>query len=621
MDPISIPEPHGVFPAEDDIARLLAPVDRRSVRVDARTLYLDLAEAIIDQAVPWIGADGTVNDPLEGPDSRWQGGTSARFACPAAILVRERGRSDLAPVAVRALTRAVDGVVTPAAEGKAVPRGVLDLCLKEAVVAYVILRELAEAKTADGWSRALASLEPPNAYTADPTLAAGLAPTNYGVSAAVGEWLRFRHGLADERPWLERHVAHELPLFTEYGMYRDPGDPMLYDLMVRQNLSELLHSGYDGGLRGAIEEILRRGGVTTLLTLSSCGSGPCGGRSNALVHNEAMVAYVCEYQARHLAGSGKTRLAEAFREAAVRAARATAPFVRQRPLRYVKNGFPPDTRHGKDSGYGEYANYSLLAASLFARTARLADSGLNAAAVPLTASGCLLNLWPAFHRVFATVGDLHASVDTRAQTGHDATGLVRFHHAQAPPELALGMGIPADPKYATHGTQPGRAAAVGPCWMTAAGSWQSLAALSEEVEDVTFARGEVSALAVEWSTRWVICSASRLPVRCVHQAFRLTPDGLTVRVRIYGTVTHAGFEVPCLLDSGSGRARTELCAPQVRVCYGGWTFAVRVPNAVTATLAPESLANRNACYRVARFVAAGPTFEALLRISREGAPA
>ena len=621
MDPISIPEPHGVFPAEDDIARLLATTPRQGVEVDARKLYLDLAEAIIDQAVHWIGPDGTVNDPLEGPDRRWQGGTSARFACPAAILARERERSDLVQPAIRALGRAIDGVVTPAADGEPVPPGVLDLCLKEALVAYAVLCEIADAGVTADWAEALARLKPSNAYTADATIAAGLAPTNYGVSAVVGEWLRFRQGLGDERPWIECHLAHELPLFTEYGMYRDPGDPMLYDLMVRQNLSELLHSGYDGRFRSAIEELLRRGGAATLLTLSPCGYGPCGGRSNALVHNEAMVAFVCEYQARHLAGSGEQRLAEAFREAGVRAARATVEFVQQRPLRYVKNRFPPDTRHGKDAGYGEYANYALLAASLFARTGRLADDGLKASSAPIASSGYVLSLWPAFHRVFATVGDLHACVDTRAQGGHDATGLVRFHRAQAPPEIALGMGIPAEPKYVTHGAQGGKAAAIGPCWMAADGSWQSLAALSEEIEDVAFTRDEASPRAVAWSIRWMLCSASRLPVRCVHQSFRLTPDELVVRVRTYGTVTRTGFELPCLLDSGGAGAETELNTHVVRVRYGGWIYEARVSEAAAVALESETLANRNACYRVARFVVAAPTFEAQLRITREREPA
>ena len=55
-----------------------------------------------------------------------------------------------------------------------------------------------------------------------------------------------------------------MPTFTERGLYRDPGDPMLYDLMVRQNLTELAHHGYDGDVRDRMDELLRRAGLATL---------------------------------------------------------------------------------------------------------------------------------------------------------------------------------------------------------------------------------------------------------------------------------------------------------------------------------------------------------------------
>ena len=89
------------YPFQDEVERLLR--GERSTAAATRDLYLDLVGAIIDQAAAWVDGKGVVIDPVEGHDNRWQGGTAARFACPAAILIRERGRQDLLPIATRAI--------------------------------------------------------------------------------------------------------------------------------------------------------------------------------------------------------------------------------------------------------------------------------------------------------------------------------------------------------------------------------------------------------------------------------------------------------------------------------------------------------------------------------------
>jgi hypothetical protein len=475
------------------------------------------------------------------------------------------------------------------------------LTVKEIVIAYDILRACVDLRTATAWREAIAGLVAKHTYTVDGHLEQGQSMHNYGIYACVGEWLRTVCGLADERAWIARCLAAEMPLFTAFGMYRDPGDPMLYDLSVRQNLSELLHYGYDGAFRKRIGELLRRGGLTTLLMISPCGYAPFGGRSNALLHNEAMVAYVCEFQAGRWRQAGRPRLAAAFKEAAWRAIRAVEPYVRRESIRCIKNLFDPATRHGKDSSYGEYANYMLLAASLFARTALVVDDTIPGLRTPPAGEGSWLHLWPAFHKCFATCGDTHIEIDTRCQVGYDATGLGRFHRQGAPPELALSMGIAADPRYVVYGADTDRAVAIGPCWKTCAGEWQSLAQMSREIEHVALTKPSALTNAVSWRLAWTFDSYHRIPVTSIQQRYRLRPGRLAITVTAQGVFTCLGLEVPCLITAGGKEAKLEVADQEAVVRYEGWTFRIRVANASQITVEKTMRANRSALYRVVRF--------------------
>jgi hypothetical protein len=487
---------------------------------------------------------------------------------------------------------------------------VLDLTIKEIVIAYGILRDRVDVSVARAWREVIAALTPDTTYTVRDTLRAGKRLNNYGIYACVGEWLRFTHGLADERAWIESVLELELPLFTPFGMYRDPGDPMLYDLSVRQNLSELLEYGYDGRFRDRIEELLRRAGLTTLPTLSPCGYAPFGGRSNALLHNEAMVSYICEFEAvRH---GDRPDLASAFKEAAARAARATEPYARQVPTRFIKNLFDPSTRHGRDAGYGEYACYALLSASLFGRTALVADDRIPAAESPAVSQGCVLHLWPAFHKTFATCGDTHVEIDTRGQSGYDATGLGRFHRRGAPPELGLSMGLAENPKYIVPGAQTDRPVAIGPCWRTGAGEWQSLAGMGAQIEGVPLVKQSTSPQAVEWTLEWAFDSGSSLPITAVHQHYVLTEGHLEIEIAVQGVFDRLGLEIPCLVTAGGEEARIELSSQGLRVAHAGWVFQVRVQEASGSLLQESVRANRYARYRVARFDGPGSRLRASL---------
>jgi hypothetical protein len=327
-----------------------------------------------------------------------------------------------------------------------------------------------------------------------------------------------------------------------------------------------------------------------------------------------MVAYICEFQAARY--PGRPDIASAFKDAATRAARATEPYARQVPMRFIKNLFEPSTRHGRDAGYGEYANYALLAASLFARVALVADDRIPAAVAPPVSRGCVLHLWPAFHKTFATCGDTHVEIDTRGQPGYDATGLGRFHRRGAPPELGLSMGLAENPKYIVCGARTDRAVAIGPCWRTRAGEWQSLAGMGAQIESVALVRHSTSPRAIEWTLEWAFDSGWSLPVVSIHQRYVLTEGHLAVEIALRGVFDRLGIEIPCLVTAGGMESRIELSDRCLRVEHEGWVFQIEVRGASSSRLEEGVRANRDAHYRVARFDGPGSRLQANLSLYR-----
>ena len=80
-------------------------------------------------------------------------------------------------------------------------------------------------------------------------------------------------------------------------MYREPDEPIVYDLVPRSLFSTLLHFGYDGEYREEIDECLRKTGLLTLNMLSVNGEIPYGGRSSQFLHNDSLVTTILEYGA------------------------------------------------------------------------------------------------------------------------------------------------------------------------------------------------------------------------------------------------------------------------------------------------------------------------------------
>jgi len=450
------------------------------------------------------------------------------------------------------------------------------------------------------------------AYSSDTKVRDGARANNYEAYSCVAEWLRYRAELVDNRHWIGRDLRRSMVWLTAHGLYRDPGDPCLYDLAVRHNLSELLEYGYDGALAGEVDELLRRGGLTMLLMLSPNGWAPYGGRSNLFVHNEAMVAYVAEFEARRWNRRGNDRIAGAFKRAGRQAALVAKPyFCDARPLCYLKNRFPASTKHGRDTNYGEYAVYSLLAASLFARTYLIADDSIAEGVTPVGAQSTLLHLYPEFHRTFASCDDTQVEIDTAGQPGYDATGLGRFHRRGVPVALGLSMSLAADPRYISAAGSTDRAAAIGPRWRCPDGRWCTLAACSKEIANVHCRTLEIEDHCVRFMLTY------ELPSVCaqeIEQTFTLRAGRLDMDFVVKGEIDRVALEVPCLSFDGQEEAELETDAASAQVRYQGHGLSIDVPAADRVEVDPEPQANRQAVYRLVTFEAPGAQLSATLRL-------
>lgn len=545
-----------------------------------RELYLDLAEHIVRAATAWLDPSGAIVDPHHKHPDQF---STARFVGALGNLIAAGRCGDLLPECVAAyddcLGRLCDHTQSP------------EFFIRELMYAHAALKGRVDAATLGRWGRAWAAHDPYRSYNC---LVNGLEH-NFNVFALAGEFFKRREKLADHSALVEDLLAGQRRHFTPWGMYRDPNDPMTYDLVVRQQLDLLLSHGYDGPNAPWVREVSRHGALTSLLMQSTTGQAPFGGRSNQFHFVEAHFACMCESQARMWRDRGDAVIAETFKRAGRRAIAMTVPWVLDMtPLRQLKQGFDPALEHGIDSG-GYYSVYGLLMASLCATAYHLADESIPERLTPAELGGYVLELWPAFHKVFATCGDYHLEVDTRADLSKDATGLGRLHRVGAWPETALSASITATPGYAFAFSAPARCLAVGPAWTDTQGRERRLAELSAEIADVQVTVNEQGGRRADFEVRY---EGDLAGVRRVTERYRLDTEALWYEFALDPAPGEAWLLVPVISSDGAAEARCSQRDGALAVTYRGALYEVTGRGAHLTDDPPA--ANRNALYRTAR---------------------
>lgn len=284
-------------------------------------------------------------------------------------------------------------------------------------------------------------------------------PHNWACFAAVSEQMRSYFGLDGEEDFVELQTYTQLFHLDANGMYRDPNEPMVYDLVTRGLFCQLLKYGYNGKYRDEIDKAIKKAGLLTLKMQSSTGELPFGGRSNAFLHNEAHLAIILEYEASRYSKEGNIELARKFKSAASRSLDNIEYWLSKTPISHIKNRFPIDSSYGCE-GYGYFDKYMITLASFLYVAANLSDESIESSSAD-DREFSLFETSEHFHKVFMRDGDYFLEFDTNADYHYDSNGLGRVHKKGAPSVICMSLPCTKSPEYKIDGESANLSLSVG----------------------------------------------------------------------------------------------------------------------------------------------------------------
>ena len=124
---------------------------------------------------------------------------------------------------------------------------------KEIVPPEVFLKWLNEISAFDPWKYYTCVAESPYKPVG-----------NWAAFSGVSEFIRGICCNIDTSEFVDWQISSQLLSFDSCGMYKDPHNPMVYDLVTRGLMGTLLHYGYSGKLKREIENQLDKSADITL---------------------------------------------------------------------------------------------------------------------------------------------------------------------------------------------------------------------------------------------------------------------------------------------------------------------------------------------------------------------
>jgi hypothetical protein len=442
--------------------------------------------------------------------------------------------------------------------------------------------DLVSAADIARWKAAMAKVEPKLCYRMVAPKPA-VRVDNWAAFNAASEQIRNYMGLADTKDYIENQVASQMFSFEENGMYRDPHEPMVYDLVTRLQLTNVLHFGYNGRDKAALEENLHKAAKRTLLMQSVTGELPFGGRSNQFLHNEAFVAAICEYEAAQCKAAGDLKAAGQYKAAAQLAVDCIRKWWRENPDHHIKNFYPIYSMEGCEK-YAYYDKYMVTAASMLYNACLFCDDAIPLGACP--AESTQSHTWQTshwFHQLFCKGGDYFVQLDYAANPQYDASGVGRIQRRGAPSALCLAVPVSRKPKYQLSAPNPQGMSICPGVWN---GQWQ-FALETDSTYTVLSHRAEEAFATADWEV--VLPDGQKLTQHLT------VGDGVTITTEGDGLV---GLMLPAF--AFDGKMETQICLDGSDLCihYKGWVCRYRCDGCIVDTGA--ICANRNGRYRIYR---------------------
>lgn len=320
-----------------------------------------------------------------------------------------------------------------------------DFSVKELIFCLLEVEKhaLVPKEKTDLWRKTLAEIKPENTYSQFAKKPSDIV-NNWAIFTAVSEWMRESIGIAKTEDFVDLQLSSQTRYIDPNGMYRDPHEPMVYDLVSRGLFCVLLHFGYNGVYRDLIDAAQRRAGLLTLKMQSVTGELPFGGRSAQFMHNEAQIALNLEFEASRYHREGNERLASLFKARAALALSNMEYWFKKNPIHHIKNRYPLESGFGCE-GYAYFDKYMITAASFLYVAYLFADDAIKPVDLPREA-GVTFTAEP-FHKCFVEAGEYFAELELLADTHYDEYGLGRLHKKGAPSPICLSTPMTAAPNY------------------------------------------------------------------------------------------------------------------------------------------------------------------------------
>ncbi|MGI6279643.1 MAG: hypothetical protein ACOYJS_03680 [Acutalibacteraceae bacterium] len=277
---------------------------------------------------------------------------------------------------------------------------------------------------------------------------------NWAAFSGVSEFFRGLCCGIDTEKFVDWQISSQLLSFDENGMYKDPHNPMVYDGVARLLMCLLLKFGYNGKLKGQIEENLNKSADLTAKMQSVTGEIPFGGRSAQFLNNEMQFACLCEYYAGKFAAEGDKEKAGEFKAAARLTQQALLYWLDFKPVSHIKNKYGIDSGIGCE-GYGYFNKYMITVASFAYAAYLLADDSVPPTAAVAEKGGFAAKTSDDFHKIFLNCGGYFAEIDTDADFHYDANGLGRIHKKGCHSTVCLSVPFPGkEPSYTLENENP-----------------------------------------------------------------------------------------------------------------------------------------------------------------------
>lgn len=273
---------------------------------------------------------------------------------------------------------------------------------------------------------------------------------NWAAFTMVSEYMRQAYGLSGSySSFIDLQAYSQLRHLDENKMYKDPCNPMVYDLVTRGLFAILLDQGYEGKYRKEWEEALEETAWPTLMMQSVSGEIPYGGRSNQFLHNEAHLALLLEYYAKLFAGKGEWKKAALYKAGVKRALENISSWLSKEPILHIKNRFPVNSMYGCEN-YAYFDKYMITTASFLYVACRICDETIPCGTLD-DLTGKSWQSSPDFHKLFLRAGEYFAQYDFDADYHYDCSGMGRLHKKGAPSELCISTPCTDDRCYAVDG--------------------------------------------------------------------------------------------------------------------------------------------------------------------------